>query len=232
MNGEDMSLYPIPISSRRTRRERGNEIIEFALLLSLLAPMLLWVFINGMNLIKIIEASQVCRDIGNLYIHGVDFSTYDAQQVATTLASGFGLQIGSSFSGNSATNDANSGNGLVIVSEIMYAGSSACSALPSGTTCTNENKYVFLQRIYFGNSSLTFNGNTVASALGTPAATINSYGYVENYLTDPNAVSATAGNYITLADTQVAYVSETFFSSPNLGFASYPGGGVYNRTFF
>jgi hypothetical protein len=220
-----------PVSGRRTR-ERGNEILEFALLLALLAPMLLWVFINGMNLIKLIEASQVCRDVGNLYIHGVDYSTYSAQQVANTLASGFGLQIGSSFSGNSATNDANSGNGWVVVSQIMYAGASACSALPTGTTCTNQNKYVFIQRIDFGNKSLTFNGNAVASVLGTPTATINSYGYVANYLTDPNAVSATAGNFITLADTQVAYVSETFFASPNLGFASYPGGGVYNRTFF
>lgn len=222
----------IPISRGRPLRESGNEIIEFAILLAMLAPLLLWVFINGMNMIKLIEASQVCRDVGNLYIHGVDYSTYAAQQTAGTLAQGFGMQIGSSFTGNNATNDANSGNGWIVVSEIMYAGASACSALPSGTTCTNQNKYVFLQRIDFGNSSITFHGNAVASALGTPSATINSYGYVENYLTDPNAVSSTAGNFITLSDTQVAYVSETFFSSPNLGFASYPGGGVYDRTFF
>ncbi len=220
------------VSGRRSHSERGSEIIEFALLASLLIPLLLWVFVSGMNLIRMIEASQVCRDVGNLYIHGVDYTTYAAQQTATRLATGFGMQIGSSFTGNNNANDGNAGNGWMVLSQIMYVGSTACATLPSGTACTNQGKYVFLQYIDVGNKSLTFSGRSVSSALGTPTATINSYGYVQNYLTDSGAVASGAANLITLADTQVAYVSETFFASPDLGLASYPGGGVYNRTFF
>jgi len=207
---------------------------------ALVGPLILWVFVSGMNIIRSIEVSQVCRDVGNLYIHGTDYSTASAQNTAYYLSQGFGLQLSgnspatASFTGNSATNDTNSGNGWVVLSEVMYVGTNACSALPSGTTCTNQGQYVFLQRIDFGNKNVTFSGRSVASSLGAPSgsAAPNSYGNVPNYLTDSNAVSATAGNYITLGDGQVAYVAETFFSSPDLGFAGYPSGGIYSRTFF
>jgi hypothetical protein len=224
-----------PVSRSRTRRQRGSEIIEFALIAAFLVPSFIWVFVNGMNLIRFIQCNQICRDIGNLYMQGVDFTTYSAEEVAVTLATGYSLQIGSSFTGNNPANDVagNGGNGWVILSEVMYVGTSACSALSSGTTCTNQGKYVYIQRLDFGNSALTINGNSVASGIGTPTgATINNEGYVQNYLTDSHAVAANAGNYITLADTQVAYVAETFFASPTLDFSSIPGGGITARTFF
>lgn len=223
----------MPKVSERRARQRGYEIIEFGLIAVLLVPAFLWMFINGMNLIRMIQCNQICRDIGNLFMEGVDFSTYQSQQLAATLAAGYGLQIGSSFSGNDRNNDGNSGNGWIILSEVMYVGPSACSALPSGTTCTNSGKYVYLLRVDFGNSALTINGSSLQSAIGNPsAATFNSQGYVQNYLTDSNAVAANAGNYITLGDTQVAYISETFFASPTLDFSAYPGGGITSRTFF
>jgi hypothetical protein len=222
----------IPKASARSR-QRGYEILEFALMAALLVPAFLWTFINGMNMIRLIQCNQICRDIGNLYIHGVDYTTYQAQQVAQTLAQGYGLQIGSSYTGNNPTNDGNGGNGLVILSEIMYVGASACSALPSGTSCTNSGKYVYVMRLDFGNKSLQINGNSVASAIGTPSsATVNSQGYVSNYLTDAHAVAPNAGNFITLGDTQVAYIAETFFASPTLTFSAYPGGGITSRVFF
>lgn len=235
-----MSTCRIPVSPRRARRQGGNEIIEFALFLSLLGPLLGWVFVSGMNVIRSIEASHVCRDIGNLYIHGADYSTADAQNTAYYLAQGFGLQLSgntpatAAFTGNSSTNDSNSGNGWIVLSEIMYVGTNTCAGLPSGTTCTNQGKYVFLQRIGFGNKNVQFNGSSVHSLLGAPtgSAAPNAYGNVANYLTDDNAVSSTAGNFITLGDGQVAYVAETFFASPDLGMAAYPGGGIYTRTFF
>jgi hypothetical protein len=220
-------------STIRVRRQRGFEILEFALMAALLVPMLLWVFVNGINLIRFIQCTQICRDIGNLYMQGVDFSTYAAQSVAARLSQGYGLTIGSSFSGNNATNDSNSGNGWIILSEVMYAGTSACSVLPSGTACNNSGKYVYLMHLDFGNKTLTINGSSVQSAIGNPsAATVNSLGYVQNYLTDPNAVATNAGTYITLGDTQVAYVSETFFASPTLSFSGFSGGGITSRTFF
>jgi hypothetical protein len=219
--------------SRRRSRQRGYEILEFGLMAILLVPAFLWVFINGMNMIRLIQCNQICRDIGNLYIHGVDYTTYQAQQVAATLAQGYGLQIGSSYTGSNPANDGNGGNGWIILSEIMYVGTSACSALPSGTTCTNSGKYVYIMRADFGNKSLQINGNSLASAIGTPSsATINPEGYVANYLTDAHAVAPNAGSYITLGDTQVAYVAETFFASPTLSFSAYPGGGITSRVFF
>ena len=222
---------PIPVSRRR--RRGGYEILEFALLAVFLIPTFLWVFINGMNLIRFIQCNQICRDIGNLYMQGVDFSTYAAQNVAATLAQGYGLTIGSSFTGNNRDNDSNSGNVWIILSEVMYVGTSACSALPSGTSCTNSGKYVYLMRVDFGNKALTINGNSLQSAIGNPSgATFNVNGYVQNYLTDTNAVATYAGNYITLGDTQVAYVSEAFFASPTLDFSAMPGGGIAARTFF
>ena len=73
----------------------------------------------------------------------------------------------------------------------------------------------------------------MASSIGTPTgATINAEGYVSNYLTDAHAVATNAGSYITLGDTQVAYVAETFFASPTLDFSAYPGGGITSRVFF
>jgi hypothetical protein len=223
------------ISMRRRKGQRGNEIIEFGLMAVFLIPLLLWMFINGLNLVRMIQCTEICRDIGNQYIHGLDFSTHAAQTLASNLAGGYGLTV-SGFSGDSSGNEqsnaSNTGNGLVILSEVMYAGTNACAALPSGTSCTNNGKYVFIQRLVFGNGSLQFNGTTVSSALGSPTATMSDSGNVQNYLTDVHAVSSTAGSLITLSDSQVAYVAETYFTNPSLDFSAYPAGGIYSRVFF
>jgi hypothetical protein len=211
-------------------------MIEFALLSLFLLPLLLWTFIAGMNLIRVIQAEQICRELASLYIGGVDFSTYSAESLAVTLARGYGLNVGSGFSSgvtNMYNNDTNGGNGYVVLSEVMYVGSNTCSSLPSGTACTNQGQYVFVQRIDFGNSSLTINGSSVTSALGTTTASLTPYGLVENYLTDSGAVAANAGNLLNspLQDGQVIYVAETWYSSPDLSFAAFPGGGMYARIF-
>ena len=218
------------VSGGRRNHQRGNEMIEFALYACFIVPLFLWVFVNGMNILRLIQSTEITRDIGTLYIHGVDYSTYSAQQVAQRLAKGYGLQIGSSFTGNSISNTSNSGNGYILVSEVMYAGSGSCGSL---NPC-NLNKYVFLQRIGFGNSSVQFNSTTVQSALGTPTATINSQGYVQNYLGDAGAVASNMSSLLQtqLTDGQVIYVAETFFASTDLGLSAYPAGGVYSRVFF
>jgi hypothetical protein len=208
-------------------------MIEFALLAVFLVPVLLWTFIAGMNLIRVIQAEQICREIGSLYIGGVDFSTYAAQSLAVDLARGYSLNAGSGFTGNMYNNDANGGNGYVVVSEIMYVGAATCSTLPSGTACTNQGQYVFLQRIDFGNSNLTINGTTAASSFGNPTASQTPFGVVENYLTDSGAVATNFSSFLNsaLPDGQVIYVVETWFASPDLGFAAPPGGGMYARVF-
>lgn len=221
------------VSGRRARSQRGSELIEFTLLSILLFPALVWMFVGGMNLIRMIQCTAITRDIGNLYIHGVDYSTWAAQDVAATLASSYNLQIGSSFTGNEASNSSNGGYVYLILSELTYVGANSCAALPSGTTCTNEDKYVYLQYLNFGNSAVQINGAGVTSSIGsTPTASMTVYGTIPNYMTDSGAVAANAGNYITLGDGQVAYVVEGWYASPDLGFSQYPGGGIYSRLFF
>jgi hypothetical protein len=225
-----------PVSTRRRYRERGNEILEFAVMAAFLVPGFLWVFINGMNLLRFNQCTQINRDLGSLYIKGTDFSTYAPQSLAVRLSQGYGLNV-SSFTGNQHTNNSSAGNGYVILSEIMYVGPTNGHTCQSATpTCVNHDSYVYLQRIDFGNVGLQINGTVVSSKLGgtVSSATINSSGIVSNYLTDPNAVATNVPTLVpsTFADGQVAYVIETFFASPDLSFAGLPAGGIYGRSFF
>ncbi len=152
------------------------------------------------------ECQEIDRDIANQYIHGVDFSTYAAQEVAQRLASGFNLQIGSSFTGNEANNSSNAGgNVYVVLSEVTYVGAGTCA---SADPCTNENQYVFVQQIGFGTQAIGTNGANVNSKLGTLTATTRSSGIVQNILTSAGAVCSNCSTYFQtqLTDGQTAYV--------------------------
>jgi hypothetical protein len=223
------SVY-LRVSARRQARQGGNEIIEFALSCVFLVPLLIWTFVNGVNLIRMNECQEIDRDIANQYIHGVDYSTYGAQQVAVRLAQGYQLQIGSSFNGSEANNSSNGGNVYILLSEIIYVGAGTCA---SADPCTNQGKYVFVQQIGFGEKTIKFNGTQVSSKLGSMTATVNAGGYVQNMLTDAGAVCANCSGYFTtqLTDGQVAYVVEAFFADPGLTFSAYPAGGIYTVTF-
>ena len=87
-------------TQRRKKTQGGQEIIEFALVALLFVPLFLGSFVVGMNLIRSIQANQLCRDLTDMYIHGADFSTYPMEQLAQRLAQGLNLQIGSSFAGS------------------------------------------------------------------------------------------------------------------------------------
>jgi hypothetical protein len=232
-------------TERRKKTQGGQEIIEFALVAVVLVPMFVGSFVVGMNLIRSIQANQVCRDLTDMYIHGADFSTYSMQTMAQRLAQGLKLQIGSSFSGNSRSNTSNGGNGLVTVSQIMYIGSTTdphCVAV-GGSNCTNANTFVFTQQIVFGNGTLA---NSQTQSLGTPSgATLTNSGIVQNPVTDSHAQlpsaaqtamqalwQTTSNGQMPLADGQVAYVVETYFQSPDLAVGSLSGNGVYARYFF
>lgn len=231
-------------TERRKRTQGGQEIIEFGVTAILLVPMFLGTFVTGMNLIRSIQANQVCRDLTDMYIHGADFSTYSMQQEAQRLAQGLSLTIGSSFTGNSQANTGNGGNGLVTVTQVMYVGptTSANCAAVGAANCVNHDSFVYMQQIQFGNGTLA-NANTVT--LGTCGATMTSSGMIPNPITDTNAKLATApqaamtslwqttnNGQQALTDGQVAYVVETYFRSPDLNVSSLAGNGVYARYFF
>ena len=122
----------------------------------MLIPLLLGTFVTGISLVRGIQTNQMDRDMTDMYIHGADFSTYPMQQVAQRLGRGLNLQIGSSFANNQQSNTSNSGDGLVTVTQIMCIGATTdanCVAV-GAANCTNHDKFVFTERIQFGNGTL------------------------------------------------------------------------------
>ena len=211
---------------RRRRRERGSEIMEFALLSVLLVPTFLGMFINGMNLIRSIKATQLAADLGRLYINGTDFTKWPAQKLAQRLAIGMGLDIGASDPGQTWNNGGNGGRGVVLLSQVTYVGDPTCAPIiAGGNACTNQYTYAFTQRIVFGNSSLR------QSNFGTPTATITSNGQISGYATD---IGARASGFAalfpnSLVDGQFCYIAEVFFDSPDLSVSALSGSGIYAR---
>lgn len=225
--------------TRGNRGRKGQELIEFSMTALLLAGLLVASFVTGMNLIRSIQVNQACRDVANMYIHGADFSTYSMQQLTQRLATGLDLEVGSTFTGNSAANTSNQGNVLVTLSRVMYVGATTdpnCASV-GASHCTNANSYVFTQRIQFGNGALT---NTKPSTLGNPSTTaISTAGVVANPITDAGAKLAAAAQtsftalwQTPLQDGQVCYVVEFYAQSPDLNLGTFLGGGVYARSFF
>jgi hypothetical protein len=229
---------------QRRRRQRGQEIIEFAFVALLFVPMFLGMFVTGMNLIMSIQANNMVRNLGNIYIHGGDFSTYAYQQLAQRMGTGLNLQM-PSFSGNVQSNTGSTGNGIIRITEVMYVGKTTdpnCVAVGGGS-CTNHDSFVFIQRVVFGNSTVA---TQYASSMGDPTgATISAQGSVSNYVTDSNAKlpsngqaamvalwQTTANGQLPLADGQVFYAAEGYFQTPSFNLGNSISQGVSVRSFF
>jgi hypothetical protein len=216
MNG---TVTQVREARRRGGAQSGAELIEFSLVALFLIPMLFLSFTTGMNLVRGNQCTQLARDLGSMYIHGVDFSLDASKNLAVRLARGMNLQ-------NSST----SGDGLIILSQITFIGDYTCTANGLvGAACTNRNQYVFTQRLTIGNTTL------LASRLGTPTATIDSRGFVQNYLTDSGARVASMFSSLwnpQLTDGQYVYAVEAYFKGLSLNLAAFPSGGVYSRHFF
>lgn len=231
-------------TARRKKTQGGQEIFEFALaMVWIFVPLFIGAFIVGMNLIRSIQANQVCRDLDDMYIHGADFSTYPIQEEAQRLAQGLNLQV-SGFAGDAngheQANTGNSGSGLVTVTELMWIGGTTGANCQSvgAANCTNASSFVFIQQVQFGNSNLA-NAQTV-SVGQCPTAIMSTSGLVTaNYITDARAALAGSaqtsmqalwqtssevqgGTATPLSDGQVIYIAETYFQSPG-GINGYVG---------
>jgi len=246
-----MKNQAIP-TRRRRLREGGQEIIEFGMVSLFFVPLLLGTFVTGMNLIKSLQGNLLVRDLGNIYIHGGDFSSYPLQQLAQRLGVGLNLQMPAFGAGtNLQTNTGTSGDGMIWVSQIMYIGANTdpiCVAtIAAGHTCANQNSFVYTQQVLFGNS-------TVASAhpnsLGNAATNGVTFGaggagMVLNYAWDSTAklpvnAQTTMANFFAvstngqapLVDGQVVYAVEGFFQTPSFTLGNFSSKGVYARSFF
>ncbi|HEX3681964.1 MAG TPA: hypothetical protein VHU83_05425 [Bryobacteraceae bacterium] len=179
--------------------ERGSALIEFLLCMTLLiVPLLLGTTVLGLNLIREIQVTEVCRDATHMYSQGVDFTEASYQSELFKIAQGLNIS-------------ASGGNGVIILSTITYIDSNACTAGGyTSSNCTNLNQNVFTRQVVIGNSSLR------ASAFGTPPVDATNSDNVTqaNYLT--NATARANFSVIPLSAGQYAYVGETYFTTPDL----------------
>ena len=112
----------------RRRTDRGNTILEFALLVSFLVPMLTGAFTIGMALTKSIQVSNVSRDAVILLVRatidpqsGLDLSQTQNQRIIVRTAKGLGMNL-------NAQNDPDpNGLGVVVLSKVVMVSDQECA---------------------------------------------------------------------------------------------------------
>ncbi len=210
------------IRKRQSRQEQGSTIIEFVLTVSLvMVPLLLGTMVIGFNLIRAMQANQVNRDAGHMFARGVDFST----------GTGAGNRAVLTSMAPRLANSTTTGTGVVILSSVQFVGPTTC------TNCANLNHAVFTRQLVIGNAALR------TSVLGkVPSASMLQDG--SGTVTDPYKDTAVRADNILnllpsingnppLADGQVAYVSETYFTSPDFDLQGFlKPSGTYVRAIF
>jgi Flp pilus assembly protein TadG len=206
------------------QNEKGNALLEFAAVSIVVIPLFFGMVGAGIQLGRMNEAVQICRDAAHMYARGVDFSQTANKNILVALATGTGMTVAG-------------GTGVIVMSQVIkiYLADCTAAGLTSGQ-CTNLNQLVFVNRQVTGNSGLR------VSNYGTPLASIvNAQGNIaaSDYLTKPSAVLTggmdteltTAG--LTLNDGDVAYLTEFYESTPDLSFLGTSGsGGVYSKAVF
>jgi hypothetical protein len=223
------------------------QILEFGLVAMMFFPLAMGTFITGMNVIRSIQANHMARDLANMYIHGANFSDPGIQRVAKKLATGLGLTLGPATT-NSNDNVGTSGRGIVWISKVMRIGGPTdahCAVTPSPSSCPNQNKFVFLEHIRFGNSTLQSERDASTGHPGACVIDTTSGRVLDDFtmtpgcaLPDPqqtayrNLWQTTSGGRTALVDGQVLYIAEVYFQSPDLNFGPFRGNGVYARWFF
>jgi Flp pilus assembly protein TadG len=204
----------------RKDRRRGVAMVEFALSLTFLIPLLLGTFVFGFRLIRSIEMSQITRDIGHMYIRGINFRNPGPQANAQTLSSGFDLS--------------NTGKSLIILSKIKVIQQADCDAanavvgIGAGQPCANLNKPVFMEQLTMGNSSVSY------SVFGTPTPIQGDYTVtVKDMGRSTTTQTSNFSTILTLKSGEYAYVCEMFNQTPELNVPGLSGQPqVYARTIF
>jgi len=210
---------PVESGLRRqpSRAVRGSTMLELALILSVALPLLLGVTGVGVRLGNTLAGTQLTRDVGHMYALGADFSQPGVVNIAQALSTSFSLT--------------STGNAVLILSQIVQVYQADCTAA-SLKTCPNLNQPVLINRIVLGNSNLR------ASSYGTPPANyLDTSGNItsSNYLQQSQLIAAGFGAVMTLADGQIAYLTEGYYSMPQLDLLdpiTNENGGYYVRFVF
>jgi Flp pilus assembly protein TadG len=200
--------------------EKGSAMMEFGLVMGMLIPMLFGGVAFGVNLGNYLQSVQIARDVAHMYARGLDFSTTQNQNIAVNLAKGMGGMT------------TNGGNGVLILSQIREIYLADCTgASLTAAQCTNLGQRVFSNRLIVGNSTLrtsnfgTPNGSCVVTANGNIST--------DNYL---KQTGCRASNFddtvLPQLSGDIAYVVESYFATPSLGFLGAGGMGTYTRAIF
>jgi hypothetical protein len=211
-------MKTLRFNSRNRARRRGSAMIEFALSMSFLAPLLIGTFNVGMNLGRNLQVTQLARNAGHMYVRWVDFSQTGSQDLVVRLATGLNMTR-------------TGGDGIVILSQVAVPSDDDCTAAGLvGDACTNRNVPVIIHRIVFGNAGLH------SSAFGSPPGSyVNPDGSIDSadYLTQSSMRATSWSSVMTLSAGEVAYVSEVYVRSPEWDLPNrYTGTGVYARAIY
>lgn len=207
------------------RKEQGNSILEFAIVMAMLVPMFAGLVTLSMALARDIQVSSVCRDAVVLMVRavtdpnsGLDLSQTQNQRIIVAAASGLGMNS------DSADDPSSTGSAVVILSQVILVGPQQCDVgvvpnprgVPTTTgpdygwnssNCPNFGQYVFAYRVVIGN------GTRWTSTLGTPpSGDVGTNGTISaaNIAQDTSnrasnmgtngVMSLTAGNYALISE--------------------------------
>jgi hypothetical protein len=219
--------------------ERGNAIVEFALVAVILIPLLSGLFTVGLALTRSLQVQQVTRNVATMYVKNIPMFSDSSKRLINRLAEGLNMGPNCGSPGvncNGAQGGVNgyplpssTGDGVVYISEVKRIGDPECAEAGfSGTTaseyisngCTNHGHYAFTQYIPVGNTSLR------NSDLGTPVGPFNSERRIS-----PNDVVTKMGNRATgfkttpsgpgivyLVPSSYTKVTESFFKVDEISF--------------
>ncbi len=213
------------IDKKKKRGQSGNTLVEFALCLTVLTPLTLGLFSVGMNLTRNMQVTQVSRSTGLMYVRQIDFSILQNQRLIVRLTNGLGMQLNANYDPDP------NGKGVVIVSQVTVPSDNDCTG--AGLTlgaCTNRGIPVITHRVRFGNTTLR------TSEMGQPPTNLfaaDGSVTVNTYLTNSAMRAANFASILTLNATEIAYITEVYFSSPDYDLPGFmTNTGVYARTIY
>ena len=199
---------------------KGVSVLEFALSMLVMVPLLLGTIGCGIQLIQSMQTIQLARDAARMYGRGLDFSLPGNKTILAAIGSDIGLH----------TTDTG-GTAVLILSTVKYIDATIC---PTG--CTNLHQWVFAQRLVIGNPGYRTSNFGSPLATGIGAVTLDAKGNVSpasQMTTNANdrATFSTGGNpFITagaltdLPSGTVLYVSEA--ASQGFKMPPFAGGGM------
>ena len=217
------------IHTRSTKARRGVAVMEFTFSLLFLIPLLTGILVFGFKLIRSLEMTQVTRDLGAMYLRGVDFRSTAAQTTAAKLAANFDMTA--------------NGTSVVVLSKVKLVTTADCiaanSAAPivAGNNCVNLNKLIFTEQLKVGNpaSGSSAFGTPPVQAVGcTPLGPGTPCVYTVTIKDQGRNTQSQANNFaMTLLAGEFAYVAEMVnltseFTIPGVG----GGPQVYARAIF